>query len=108
MFFFFNDTATTEIYTLSLHDALPIYRRAARDAAPRGRVPLSRSGNRRGASADRRDAAVRCGGDARLGWLADRWRGRRTPAFHQHGGEPPAPAPGRAGPCHAPPPVGGR
>src|SRR2546430_8621990 len=32
-FFFFNDTATTEIYTLSLHDALPIYcgsRRAIR------------------------------------------------------------------------------
>src|SRR2546430_8126530 len=27
-FFFFNDTATTEIYTLSLHDALPIWRRA--------------------------------------------------------------------------------
>src|SRR2546430_7489776 len=27
-FFFFNDTATTEIYTLSLHDALPIYERA--------------------------------------------------------------------------------
>src|SRR3712207_9431385 len=26
-FFFFNDTATTEIYTLSLHDALPIYDR---------------------------------------------------------------------------------
>src|SRR3712207_8861630 len=26
-FFFFNDTATTEIYTLSLHDALPIYGR---------------------------------------------------------------------------------
>src|SRR5258708_27396696 len=26
-FFFFNDTATTEIYTLSLHDALPISRR---------------------------------------------------------------------------------
>src|SRR3712207_7941406 len=25
VFFFFNDTATTEIYTLSLHDALPIY-----------------------------------------------------------------------------------
>src|SRR5471030_3525180 len=29
-FFFFNDTATTEIYTLSLHDALPIC-----DTAPR-------------------------------------------------------------------------
>src|SRR5256885_16461892 len=27
LFFFFNDTATTEIYTLSLHDALPIWRR---------------------------------------------------------------------------------
>src|SRR2546426_5168667 len=40
MFFFFNDTATTEIYTLSLHDALPIFkaggkfrRRAELDAA---------------------------------------------------------------------------
>src|SRR3989441_11673760 len=32
-FFFFNDTATTEIYTLSLHDALPISVRAARDRA---------------------------------------------------------------------------
>src|SRR2546430_11932407 len=34
-FFFFNDTATTEIYTLSLHDALPIFGvgRAARAGA---------------------------------------------------------------------------
>src|SRR3712207_97010 len=29
-FLFFNDTATTEIYTLSLHDALPIYEKASR------------------------------------------------------------------------------
>src|SRR2546425_2033673 len=29
IFFFFNDTATTEIYTLSLHDALPICARCA-------------------------------------------------------------------------------
>src|SRR2546422_7183771 len=29
LFFFFNDTATTEIYTLSLHDALPISARGA-------------------------------------------------------------------------------
>src|SRR5258708_40286477 len=36
-FFFFNDTATTEIYTLSLHDALPIYRGC--DLARRGGVP---------------------------------------------------------------------
>src|SRR5256885_7279443 len=28
-FFFFNDTATTEIYTLSLHDALPIFGRSS-------------------------------------------------------------------------------
>src|SRR3712207_7072704 len=28
MYFFFNDTATTEIYTLSLHDALPIFAQA--------------------------------------------------------------------------------
>src|SRR2546430_12692492 len=31
VFFFFNDTATTEIYTLSLHDALPIYSRRTED-----------------------------------------------------------------------------
>src|SRR5258705_3867976 len=31
MFFFFNDTATTEIYTLSLHDALPISERVGAD-----------------------------------------------------------------------------
>src|SRR5256885_15557609 len=31
VFFFFNDTATTEIYTLSLHDALPISRSRRRD-----------------------------------------------------------------------------
>src|SRR2546426_12795994 len=35
-FFFFNDTATTEIYTLSLHDALPISRRQDAAAQPGG------------------------------------------------------------------------
>src|SRR2546425_8348366 len=35
-FFFFNDTATTEIYTLSLHDALPISTRGR--GTPTGRV----------------------------------------------------------------------
>src|SRR3712207_9468985 len=35
IFFFFNDTATTEIYTLSLHDALPIS--PGRGRRPRGR-----------------------------------------------------------------------
>src|SRR3989337_3389279 len=37
-FFFFNDTATTEIYTLSLHDALPISDHHALHAAPVLRV----------------------------------------------------------------------
>src|SRR2546425_9614777 len=37
-FFFFNDTATTEIYTLSLHDALPISAGRAQ-ARARGRPP---------------------------------------------------------------------
>src|SRR2546428_12170704 len=44
-FFFFNDTATTEIYTLSLHDALPIspglLRRRATRARPVGGLPHS-------------------------------------------------------------------
>src|SRR2546421_6488809 len=35
VFFFFNDTATTEIYTLSLHDALPISRPWKRSQLPR-------------------------------------------------------------------------
>src|SRR5215467_6678634 len=52
-FFFFNDTATTEIYTLSLHDALPISRNrsavgriacdfGASSARPRNRPPTMR------------------------------------------------------------------
>src|SRR3989454_12160816 len=43
-FFFFNDTATTEIYTLSLHDALPISPSRAR--APRDPRDLGRAGHR--------------------------------------------------------------
>src|SRR3712207_8615540 len=43
--FFFNDTATTEIYTLSLHDALPICsgRSPSRAAAAPAPGPLARS-----------------------------------------------------------------
>src|SRR2546430_13714272 len=43
MSFFFNDTATTEIYTLSLHDALPIFTRETYGAATgiqSGLVPI--------------------------------------------------------------------
>src|SRR2546422_9743448 len=46
-FFFFNDTATTEIYTLSLHDALPIYQ--SRPA--RGNQAACRTGWRSGTMA---------------------------------------------------------
>src|SRR5581483_12254317 len=42
-FFFFNDTATTEIYTLSLHDALPI---STRRSAPPHPTPCTRSSTR--------------------------------------------------------------
>src|SRR5256885_16896049 len=35
-FFFFNDTATTEIYTLSLHDALPIFSSGCASSVPSG------------------------------------------------------------------------
>src|SRR2546422_10769523 len=45
-FFFFNDTATTEIYTLSLHDALPISRVQRR--TPRRGVPSVRRADARG------------------------------------------------------------
>src|SRR3712207_7100783 len=57
MFFFFNDTATTEIYTLSLHDALPIWR--SRPGPPTG---CSASWTSR-----RRPARGR-------GWRCGRWR----------------------------------
>src|SRR5690349_22737137 len=38
MLFFFNDTATTEIYTLSLHDALPTWSRGPTGSTPRRRA----------------------------------------------------------------------
>src|SRR3712207_7959604 len=40
--FFFNDTATTEIYTLSLHDALPISKSSQIPDAPIARIGCSR------------------------------------------------------------------
>src|SRR3712207_7290333 len=59
--FFFNDTATTEIYTLSLHDALPIYKRALlhdelrhRAGARRGGLPGQSSAHAPGTGAEDR------------------------------------------------------
>src|SRR2546429_6539883 len=57
-FFFFNDTATTEIYTLSLHDALPI-------CGQRPALPGRRDRPRRGARASGSRAAPAA--DHRLG-----------------------------------------
>src|SRR2546427_6483974 len=59
-FFFFNDTATTEIYTLSLHDALPISprQRGERDHRrhPEARVVLHRA--RQGGRVDRKSTRL--------------------------------------------------
>src|SRR3712207_9102108 len=55
--FFFDDTATTEIYTLSLHDALPICWPRRPNAGPDG--PGARSRGRRLVSAGRRGDPAR-------------------------------------------------
>src|SRR3712207_8397130 len=52
-FFFFNDTATTEIYTLSLHDALPIL------PGPRTAAALRRRGRAHGTAPPRADVPAR-------------------------------------------------
>src|SRR5215208_8148255 len=62
-FFFFNDTATTEIYTLSLHDALPISAsNGSRLGAPRSGRSSSRSrrgtGGRRARCGDRKSTRL--------------------------------------------------
>src|SRR3712207_4502099 len=46
--FFFNDTATTEIYTLSLHDALPISLVALKDEPAAGIFARAHAGERAG------------------------------------------------------------
>src|SRR5256886_17703025 len=63
-FFFFNDTATTEIYTLSLHDALPILgaavsRPGGDDARPRRGCALGYARGGAGAADQRARAAAR-------------------------------------------------
>src|SRR2546422_11634132 len=73
-FFFFNDTATTEIYTLSLHDALPIYGAAELGAAGgdrcrpggAGRAHDRGAGGTRAAAAREPDAADGAGHPKKL------------------------------------------
>src|SRR3712207_7746815 len=62
-FFFFNDTATTEIYTLSLHDALPIYAASPKQPDPHRRAGRRQDGGGRGAGAAHRGRR-RAGGAA--------------------------------------------
>src|SRR2546430_12224893 len=69
-FFFFNDTATTEIYTLSLHDALPILKAVefvqrhqielAFDVVERLHVPADRKSTRLNSSHSQISYAVFC------------------------------------------------
>src|SRR2546422_7017264 len=62
LFFFFNDTATTEIYTLSLHDALPIWSMGSRGSwsVPRGGTASARARRaaRRSPSPDRKSTRL--------------------------------------------------
>src|SRR6266849_7897615 len=67
-FFFFNDTATTEIYTLSLHDALPI-------------LALSLSYTRPtwgGSILSHRPLTSPCGGRSTVGIVGQRVNGKRA------------------------------
>src|SRR5256885_12079007 len=61
LFFFFNDTATTEIYTLSLHDALPISNSRVRPARSAGLGALpwhTRSRSRQSRRSDRKSTRL--------------------------------------------------
>src|SRR3712207_7279150 len=77
VFFFFNDTATTEIYTLSLHDALPIW--------SRGRWPGAASGRTGRGGASRRARRRRC--TARTARPARTARAVRSPRSEEHTSE---------------------
>src|SRR2546427_13299266 len=91
-FFFFNDTATTEIYTLSLHDALPISLpeggSAGRRKTPRGAAAALDRGRAGQAPAEDRSVArhrhgLRSGhGEARHGRAGP----RAGPYRHRRGG----------------------
>src|SRR2546430_10427788 len=73
LFFFFNDTATTEIYTLSLHDALPIYYHGPQcGCGKRGCIETMAAG-----PAIARKAQARLGGET----------GRKSPMLELAGGQ---------------------
>src|SRR2546430_9684161 len=57
-FFFFNDTATTEIYTLSLHDALPIYGESGNEKQNDNGESLTHSNPPPGCAKDRKSTRL--------------------------------------------------
>src|SRR3712207_9165793 len=77
IFFFFNDTATTEIYTLSLHDALPICQgRHDQGVLVGGKGPLAPTGPIRARA--EAEVVIRLGLGAGVG-VAKRWQaGQRS------------------------------
>src|SRR3712207_7596882 len=82
--FFFNDTATTEIYTLSLHDALPIWARRVRPGRP------LRPADRHGQLAGRAAALVRPAGHgraARAAAASQQVRAQRAGRSEEHTSE---------------------
>src|SRR2546430_17040257 len=113
-FFFFNDTATTEIYTLSLHDALPIYACPGRDRGirdgPGGRGAVHRTldhgpDHHRGA---RRQGRRRAGGRREERRIRDpqaRDGGRPLPAVLVRGPRAPGAAHPRGPALRAGPPT---
>src|SRR6266513_1685910 len=114
LLFFLNDTATTEIYTLSLHDALPISHRHV-DDRPQPRHPLRRGllagrggvGLQGCAAADRISVA-RCDGDLDRACAAVHRRARLPPAaaarISRRGAGARARDPGDGGPAREPQP----
>src|SRR3712207_9357374 len=75
VFFFFNDTATTEIYTLSLHDALPI---SSSSRGPPLADPVGHCNRRRQAGAFSRFAPTQIGYLYGARGTAEHERGERS------------------------------
>src|SRR2546422_9005698 len=97
-FFFFNDTATTEIYTLSLHDALPIFLDRWR---PRHAERAARGLWRRAGGRERHRHRDRPGGSAQAVSGVRAARREREPPLRRDGPRPRAlETPGRAARRH--------
>src|SRR5437773_12185106 len=77
-FFFFNDTATTEIYTLSLHDALPI---CGSCTSSRTRRSFSGPRRRRRSNASGRSRAI---GNRACGWMRSTRSEEHTSELQSH------------------------